>query len=321
MASDLYCSKVMLRLVDTLMYLAILFCKVALGSTATKELYWTLNFPHKIQRSTVDGQNIEDLITGLSYPLAIAVDQINRKLYWSDSSDLYDKIQKSNLDGSDVQDLIMGPLSWGIAVDPAMGKLYWTDIGAKRIQRASVDGSNVETLVDTNLESPSGIALDTLNEHIYWCDHGTGKVQRCNFNGGPVQDLVTGLSYPQGLALDEVSQKVFWTDSGTFKIQFANFDGSNVKDLISGGIKDPYGIAVDASDGYVYWSMVGTQYDGRKRSSAASTNGKIQRCSLNGLDVEDVISTGRNKPFSIALSLYHGYSQSTARHKENNQCT
>jgi len=69
----------MLRLVDTLMYLAILFCKVALGSTVTKELYWTLNFPHKIQRSTVDGQNIEDLITGLSYPLAIAVDQINRK--------------------------------------------------------------------------------------------------------------------------------------------------------------------------------------------------------------------------------------------------
>ena len=43
---------------------------------------------------------------------------------------------------------------------PIADKMYWTDTGTDKIQRASLDGSNVEDLVTSGLGSPRGIALD-----------------------------------------------------------------------------------------------------------------------------------------------------------------
>jgi hypothetical protein len=39
-------------------------------------------------------------------------------------------------------------------------KMCWTDHGANKIQRANLDGSNVEDLVTTGLSAPNVIALD-----------------------------------------------------------------------------------------------------------------------------------------------------------------
>ena len=79
------------------------------------------------------------------------------QMYWTDAGS--DKIQWANLDGSDVEDLVIGvdgPL--GIALDVAVGKMYWIGYSGK-IQRANLDGSGIEDLV-TGLDSPTGIALD-----------------------------------------------------------------------------------------------------------------------------------------------------------------
>ena len=43
---------------------------------------------------------------------------------------------------------------------PIADKMYWTDYGTLKIQRASLDGSNVEDLVTSGLACPGGIALD-----------------------------------------------------------------------------------------------------------------------------------------------------------------
>ena len=43
---------------------------------------------------------------------------------------------------------------------PIAGKMYWTDMNTDTIQRASLDGSNVEDLVASGLDNPKGIALD-----------------------------------------------------------------------------------------------------------------------------------------------------------------
>ncbi len=47
------------------------------------------------------------------------------------------------------------------------GKMYWTDFDADKIQRADLDGANVEDLV-TGLTDPFGIALDPAAGKIYW---------------------------------------------------------------------------------------------------------------------------------------------------------
>ncbi len=85
------------------------------------------------------------------------------------------------------------------AVDLA-GKMYWTDSATKKIQRANLDGSNVEDLVTTGLTALVGIAVDPAAGKMYWTDAFTDKIQRADLDGSNVQDLVTDLSSPSGIA-------------------------------------------------------------------------------------------------------------------------
>ena len=48
---------------------------------------------------------------------------------------------------------------YDIALDVADGKIYWTDAGTNKIQRANLDGSQVEDLVTAGLVTPFRIAL------------------------------------------------------------------------------------------------------------------------------------------------------------------
>ena len=145
-----------------------------------------------------------------------------------------------------VEDLVTGlqtPLS--LAVDAAGGKLYWSDSGADKIQRANLDGTEVEDLITAGLELPRGLALDAAGGKLYWSDNGSDKIQRANLDGSEVEELVTeGLHSPRGLALDTEAGKLYWTDSGTGKIQRANLDGSEIEDLVTEGLLSPRGLAL-----------------------------------------------------------------------------
>ena len=89
--------------------------------------------------------------------------------------------------------------------------MYWTDGGTDKIQRANLNGSNIENLIATGLTSsptgPEGIALDVAGGKIYWTDFSTGKIQRANLDGSNIEDLITGLRYPQSIALDLVQRQ------------------------------------------------------------------------------------------------------------------
>ena len=170
--------------------------------------------------------------------------------------------------------------------------MYWTDWDTNKIQRANLDGSNVQDLVTTGLGSPYGIALDVAAGKMYWADAGTAKIQRANLNGSNVQNLIPlGLSVPICIALDVAGGKIYWTDRGTGKIQRANLDGSNVQDLVF-GVRGLHGIALDVGGGKMYW----TDNDA----------GKIQRANLNGTSLEDLITTGLQLPNEIALDVAGG---------------
>ena len=93
------------------------------------------------------------------------------------------------------------------------GKMYWTDAGADKIQRANLDGTGGEDLVATGLTGPGGLALDVSGGKMYWTDRGTDKIQRANLDGTNVEELVaTGLVDPFGIALDVAGGKMYWTD-------------------------------------------------------------------------------------------------------------
>ena len=132
-------------------------------------------------------------------------------------------------------------------------------LGANKIQRANLDGSEVEDLV-TGLNNPSDLAVDTVGGKIYWTDGGNpfaetvGKLQRANIDGSEVEDLPTreGLrEFPHGIAVDGREGKIYWsgltfsaTDASA-RIQRANLDGSDAEDIFIGDeLFDPQHIAL-----------------------------------------------------------------------------
>jgi hypothetical protein len=168
----------------------------------------------------------------------------------------------------------------GIALDPAAGKMYWTDFLDGTIQRANLDGSAVETLV-SDLESPQGIALDTTAGKIYWTDDLDDTIQRANLDGSGVEILITGLENPNGIALGSGGVKMYWTSPA--KIQQADLDGGNIEDLVS-NLVFPQDIAAPGG-GKMYWTAPA----------------KIQRADIDGSNIEDLITSELSSPQGIAI--------------------
>ena len=83
----------------------------------------------------------------------------------------------------------------GIALDVTGGKMYWTDWGTNKIQRANLDGTDVQDLVTTELENPKGIALDVTGGKMYWTDsRNFGEIHRANLDGTNVEKLLLCVS-------------------------------------------------------------------------------------------------------------------------------
>ena len=253
-------------------------------------MYWLDRGTNRIQRSGLDGSNVESLVTaGLSGPKELALDVAGGKMYWTDNGT--DKIQRANLDGSQVEDLVtvglVGPAA--LELDVAADRMYWTDQGTGKIQRANLDGSDVEDLV-TGLRDPQGLALDIAAGRMYWTDQGAKVIRRANLDGSDIQDLVTsGLRAPTALVLDTESGRMYWTDWGTDRIQRADLDGSNVQDLVSTRGDILHGLALDLAAGKMYWTDHG--------------RGRIQRANLDGSNVEDLVTTGLSGPSGLALEI------------------
>ena len=212
-------------------------------------------------------------------------------MYWASDGG----ILRATNDGTNLQTLVTfasgGCFQRHIALDVTSGKMYRTDNWSKKIQRANLDGSNVEDLI-TGLDNPTGIALDVTGRKMYWLDWSARKIQRANLDGSNVEDLITGLDNPAGIALDVTGRKMYWTVRELNKIQRANLDGSDVEDIITGVYAED--MALDVANGKMYWIAA--------RPIAGRGFSLIQRANLDGSNVEDLVS-GLYDPIGIALDV------------------
>jgi len=269
------------------------FAETGPTSTSVGWIYWTnANFSGTamadVERSKSDGTGREALVPEsplYTYPGYLALDLVNQKMYWSNYGSY--EIRRANLDGTSVETIITDWCPLGVAVDGSGGYIYWGSACVGKIRRANLDGSGITDIVtglydpDTYVASPHGIALDVSGGKIYWANTAYGKIQRANLDGSSVEDIVTQLWYPQGVTLDLTNNKVYWTGWG---IRRANLDGSDAELVLSA---DAMGIAIDAGGGKMYW--------------ANAYGGTIQRANLNGTSVEDIVTTGLDYPWGMAL--------------------
>ena len=219
-------------------------------------------------------------------------------------------------------------------------QMYWTDRGTSKIQRATLDGSGVESVEDLITGGwPIGLALDVAGGHMYWTDWIEDKIYRATLDGSNIEDLVTvSGGRLVGLALDIAGGHMYWTDDIRSGIYRATLDGFRVKNLVASNQSiSPKDIALDVAGGHMYWtdwiedkiyratldgsnvedlvasnqsiSPHGIALDvvgGRMYWTDTGSTGTIRRATLNGLNVEDLV-TGLDYPVGIALDIARGH--------------
>uniref|UniRef100_A0A8C2Q5F3 Low density lipoprotein receptor-related protein 4 n=1 Tax=Cyprinus carpio TaxID=7962 RepID=A0A8C2Q5F3_CYPCA len=229
------------------------------GKTCTHAMNSFLVFARRtdIRMISLDIPYFADVVLPVSVSMkntiAIGVDAVEGKVYWSDST--LKKISRANINGSEYEDIISAGLMTtdGLAVDSVGRKIYWTDTGTNRIEVANLNGSMRKVLVWQNLDSPRAIALFHEMGYMYWTDWGEhAKLERSSMDGSDRVVLINNnLGWPNGLAVDRAGSQLLWADAHTERIEASDLNGSNRRTLVS-PVQHPYGLTLLGP--HMYWT-------------------------------------------------------------------
>lgn len=191
-----------------------------------------------------DGSDKRVLVTGCRYPDGIVVDVEAGNIYWTEMGvpHLNDgSIERADIDGKNRKTIVNEGSTYTpkqLYLDRKNQKLYWSDREGMRVMRSNLDGSKIETLVNSSdgdarpgmdaRKMCVGISVDTDREQIYWTqkgpdDAGLGRIFRAGIeipkgesasNRTDIEVLFDGLPEPIDLELDTKNQVLYWTDRG-----------------------------------------------------------------------------------------------------------
>ena len=243
-------------------------------ATFAKKVYWVARDQYVLRRANLNGSNVEVVLTGLSDPTGLAIDQTNNKMYIGE----YGHISSANLDGSGKTTLISAGSPYGIAVDSTY--IFWADYASYCIGRALLNGTSPQTAGVAN--QPYGMAVEPSTDVIYWTIYGPPGVYKGSKSSlGSGGQIMGGGGVMGGVAFDEVNSKVYWANNGMnaiFRLDLGQIAGAPA----------PSGIAIDAADGWMFY----TDY-----------SGEVWRAGLDGTNATVIATSGGSRAYGIALDL------------------
>ena len=209
---------------------------------ASKLFYLELS-AGRIYSMNTDGSDRKLIAVDCHLPDGIAVDIEKRHIYWTNMGvpNLNDgSIERVDIDGKNRMTVIPAGATHTpkqLHLDKMNRKLYWADREGMRVMRSNLDGSGIETLIQTgegvaDSEDQTrwcvGIALDYASGHIYWTQKGPdnaglGRIYRANIEmpvGAKATDRpdvevwLDNLPEPIDLELDAKNRVLYWTDRG-----------------------------------------------------------------------------------------------------------
>jgi DNA-binding beta-propeller fold protein YncE len=217
----------------------------ASGDTATVDRLFLLELSdNRVVSLNPDGSDRRVIVTECRYPDGIAVDGAAGHIYWTNMGNPKandGSIERADLDGRNRKTIVPQGGTFTpkqLQLEKKSGKLYWCDREGMRLMRANLDGSNIETLVDTSQGDPRpgpdatkwcvGVAIDVDGGKVYWTQKGPdnagkGRVLRAGIeipNGqiassrADIEVLYDGLPEPIDLDLDRNNRVMYWTDRG-----------------------------------------------------------------------------------------------------------
>ena len=111
--------------------------------------------------------------------------------------------------------------------------MYWSDWGSHpKLERAWLDGTHREVLVNTSIQWPNGLALDYTERKLYWADAKLDKIEVCNLNGSD-RRVVLNKEVPHIYGFGLIGKHLYWTDWQRRNLQKIHVDSSQNKDIIA----------------------------------------------------------------------------------------
>ena len=265
-----------------------------------------------------DGSDRKVIVTGCHWPDGIAVDVEAGHIYWTNMGvpNLNDgTIERADLDGRNRRVIVPQGTTFTpkqLHLEKATGKLYWSDREGMRVMRSNLDGSTIETLVETGSGDTDrrdqtrwcvGITVDPERRQIYWTQKGpdNGELGRL-FRAGidipkgetpahrsDVEVWFDKLPEPIDLELDLHHRVMYWTDRGDpplgNTVNRAPVDakaakGGQTPEIVLTHLMEGIGIALDVpGDRMFLTDLAGSVYsarlDGSEKRAVLAVQGNL----------------------------------------------
>ncbi|KAI9558491.1 hypothetical protein GHT06_015278 [Daphnia sinensis] len=146
-----------------------------------------------------------------------------------------------------------------------------------------------------NLTNAVALDYDWLEQCLYWSDvteYGSSLKRLCGNDTSQDQQQTlhsATLQNPDGLAVDWVGRNLYWCDKKTDTIEVSKLDGRFRKILLHEGLQEPRAIALDPSQGYLYWTDWGDK-------------AHIGKVGLDGSQPRVIVNTSLGWPNALAIS-------------------
>jgi len=298
--------------------------KSNIAKTATQakkaQLFFLSASSGQVFSANPDGSDLKVIVSeGRRLPDGIVVDVEAGHLYWTNMGNPTandGSIERSDFDGSNVTHIVPPGATFTpkqLQLDEKNRKLYWCDREGMRIMRANLDGSNIETLIDTGEGEARpgkdikkwcvGIALDVEGGQLYWTQKGSdnagqGRIFRANLkipkgqspaNRKDIELLYGGLPEPIDLELDLANRTIYWTDRGDpprgktvnrAPMDPAQGNGKKEPVVIFDHLMEGIGIALDLKGGRMFLTDLGgsvysANLDGSNKKTILAAEGNL----------------------------------------------
>ena len=292
--------------------------KKTTSKAATARLFFLSASSGEVFSANPDGSDLKVIVSeGRRIPDGIIVDVEAGHLYWTNMGNPSandGSIERANLDGSNVTHIVPPGGTFTpkqLQLDEKNRKLYWCDREGMRVMRANLDGSRIETLVDTS-EGDSrpgkvikkwcvGIALDVEAGKLYWTQKGSdnageGRIFRANLeipkgqtpaNRKDVELLYENL--PEPIDLDLANRTLYWTDRGDpprgntanrATMDPSQGNGRKEPETVFDHLEEGIGITLDLKGGRMFLTDLGgsvysANLDGSNKKTVLGAEGNL----------------------------------------------
>ncbi len=198
----------------------------------------------RVFSSNPDGSDLKVIVNeGRRFPDGIVVNVAAGHIYWTNMGNPKSNdgsIERADLDGKNLTNVVPEGATFTpkqLQLDKKNRKLYWSDREGMRVMRSNLDGSQLETLIETGHGEADrsnaknwcvGIALDLEGGKLYWTQKGNdnageGRIFRANLeipegqtpaSRKDIELLFSQLPEPVDLDLDLNNRMIYWTDRG-----------------------------------------------------------------------------------------------------------